>query len=175
MKITLSVIKADIGSIGGHLAPSRKLLETVREHVEHKGKKLLIDSYVSHTGDDIAILSTHKRGARDEAVHRLAWEAFRITSYNVCYTKLLRVHREHLGGGGVGELVQGIHARVGLLRLGTQRRQVHPVCHPLPDPPDGGSGLPLLPDHSHRLADLLGGFLLLPHPPDPVGERNNFV
>lgn len=30
MKVTLSMIKADIGSIGGHIAPSRKLLETVR-------------------------------------------------------------------------------------------------------------------------------------------------
>jgi fructose 1,6-bisphosphate aldolase/phosphatase len=76
MKITLSVIKADIGSIGGHLAPSQKLLETVREHVRQKGRKLLIDTYVSHTGDDIAILSTHTRGARDEEVHRLAWDAF---------------------------------------------------------------------------------------------------
>jgi fructose 1,6-bisphosphatase len=27
MRITLSVIKADIGSIGGHIAPSRRLLE----------------------------------------------------------------------------------------------------------------------------------------------------
>jgi fructose 1,6-bisphosphate aldolase/phosphatase len=76
MKITLSVIKADIGSIGGHLAPSQKLLETVREYIRQKGKKLLIDTYLSHTGDDIAILSTHTRGARDEEVHRLAWDAF---------------------------------------------------------------------------------------------------
>ena len=30
MKLTLSVIKSDIGSIGGHIAPSRALLETVR-------------------------------------------------------------------------------------------------------------------------------------------------
>lgn len=31
MKITLSIIKADIGSIGGHIAPSQRLLETVRQ------------------------------------------------------------------------------------------------------------------------------------------------
>ncbi|MDP3483821.1 MAG: fructose 1,6-bisphosphatase [Sulfuricella sp.] len=30
MKLTLSVIKADIGSIGGHIAPPQALLETVR-------------------------------------------------------------------------------------------------------------------------------------------------
>jgi fructose 1,6-bisphosphate aldolase/phosphatase len=76
MKTTLSVIKADVGSIGGHLAPSQKLLETVREHVKREGSGLLLDSYVSHTGDDVAILMTHERGEHDEDVHRLAWEAF---------------------------------------------------------------------------------------------------
>lgn len=29
MKTTLSIIKADIGSIGGHIKPSRQLLERV--------------------------------------------------------------------------------------------------------------------------------------------------
>ena len=76
MKITISVIKADIGSIGGHIRPSQKLVETVRAHVSEYGKKLLVDSYVSYTGDDIAIVSTHAHGSNDEAVHRLCWDAF---------------------------------------------------------------------------------------------------
>lgn len=76
MAITLSVIKADIGSIGGHIAPSRKLLEVVRAAVEERSAGLLIDSAISHTGDDIAILMTHKLGAGDTAIHRLAWDAF---------------------------------------------------------------------------------------------------
>jgi fructose 1,6-bisphosphate aldolase/phosphatase len=76
MKITVSVIKADIGSVGGHIAPSEKLLETVKKHVAEKGKGLLIDSYVSYTGDDVAILMTHKHGEGEEKVHKLAWDAF---------------------------------------------------------------------------------------------------
>jgi fructose 1,6-bisphosphate aldolase/phosphatase len=76
MRVTLSVIKADIGSIGGHLAPSRRLLETVRDCVRREGRALLLDSFVSHTGDDIAILMTHEHGVGDEAIHRLAWDAF---------------------------------------------------------------------------------------------------
>ncbi len=82
MKTTLSVIKADIGSIGGHLAPSARLLETVRGHVGEHGADLLLDSYISHTGDDVAILMTHTRGAGDERVHQLAWDAF-IVGTNV--------------------------------------------------------------------------------------------
>lgn len=76
MKMTLSVIKADIGSIGGHICPSRLLLETVRSHIAEQGRRLLIDSYISHTGDDIAILMTHKNGTGHEGVHKLAWDAF---------------------------------------------------------------------------------------------------
>ncbi len=76
MKITLSVIKADIGSIGGHIAPSQGVLEAVQTYVQLNGKGLVIDSYISHTGDDIAILMTHTKGPGNEAVHKLAWDAF---------------------------------------------------------------------------------------------------
>ncbi len=75
-KITLSIIKADIGSIGGHVKPSQKLLGAVENYVKEKGKGLIIDSYVGHTGDDVAILSTHKRGVLDTKVHKLCWDAF---------------------------------------------------------------------------------------------------
>jgi len=76
MNITLSVIKADIGSIGGHICPSQKLLDTVRSHVAEHGRDLLIDHYISHTGDDIAIVMTHTHGVGHEGVHQLAWDAF---------------------------------------------------------------------------------------------------
>ena len=76
MKTTLSVIKADIGSIGGHIAPSKRLLERVKEVVETSGKSIITDHFISHTGDDVAILMTHRRGVNDEKVHKLAWDAF---------------------------------------------------------------------------------------------------
>lgn len=76
MKITLSIIKADIGSVGGHIAPSRRLLETVSAKIERERGGSIIDSYVSHTGDDVAILMTHAHGVGHAAVHRLAWDAF---------------------------------------------------------------------------------------------------
>ena len=37
MKITLSVIKVDIGSIGEHSAPSRMLLEMVGAQIAERG------------------------------------------------------------------------------------------------------------------------------------------
>jgi fructose 1,6-bisphosphate aldolase/phosphatase len=76
VNITLSVIKADIGSVGGHIAPSARLVETVREHLRRFGEGILLDHRLSHTGDDIALLMTHRHGPGHAAVHQLAWDAF---------------------------------------------------------------------------------------------------
>jgi fructose 1,6-bisphosphatase len=76
MKLTISVIKADIGSIGGHICPSQRLMDTVDAYVSEHGAKLLLDSYISYTGDDIAIVSTHEQGVNDAEVHKLCWDAF---------------------------------------------------------------------------------------------------
>jgi len=76
MKITLSVLKADIGSIGGHIVPSQALLNEVKNFVQENGKDLIIDFKISHTGDDIAILCTHEKGVSDEQIHKMAWDAF---------------------------------------------------------------------------------------------------
>ena len=78
MKTTISVIKADIGSIGGHIQPSRALMKTVRSFVGEHAKGLLIDFYIGSAGDDIHILMTHDKGEGDERVHKLAWDAFQV-------------------------------------------------------------------------------------------------
>ena len=76
MKITLSVIKADVGSVGGHNIPSKKLVETIENHVKKAGQRLLKDYKISHTGDDTAILMSHTHGVDHKDIHKLAWDAF---------------------------------------------------------------------------------------------------
>lgn len=77
MKITLTAIKADVGSIGGHLKPSAELLTRIKEFIPTEGKGLIHDHFIGYTGDDIAILLTHEQGSKSEKIHRLVWEAFR--------------------------------------------------------------------------------------------------
>jgi len=74
-KITLSIIKADIGSIGGHIKPSEKLVKTVENYVKEKSRNIVIDSYIGFTGDDIAILTTHKEGVSNPKIHKICFEA----------------------------------------------------------------------------------------------------
>jgi fructose 1,6-bisphosphate aldolase/phosphatase len=77
MRITLSLIKADVGSIGGHTKPSQRMMDVVRSEVANAiGRGLLIDGFVSHTGDDIAILMSHTLGEGHTDIHQFAWNCF---------------------------------------------------------------------------------------------------
>ena len=80
MKITVTVIKADVGGIGGHTRPSDGLLNAVKNMVKPQvrkdGKGLLLDSYIGYCGDDIHILMTHTKGVDNKEIHQLAWKAF---------------------------------------------------------------------------------------------------
>ena len=55
MKITVSVIKVDVGGIGGHTLPSDGLLNAIRDTVKNSGK-LLIDHYIGYCVEMIHIL-----------------------------------------------------------------------------------------------------------------------
>lgn len=77
-KMTLSVIKADVGSIGGHTKPSPEMLQVVEAELAGAIRSgVLIDGTVTHTGDDIAMIMSHRNGVGSPVVHLdLAWKAF---------------------------------------------------------------------------------------------------
>lgn len=77
MKTTISVIKADTGSVGGHNKPSEAMLAKASEVLEGAiTKGLLIDGRVTFTGDDIALLMTHTKGVDHPDIHKFAWDTF---------------------------------------------------------------------------------------------------
>ena len=75
MKITVSVIKADVGGVGGHTKPSDRLLEAIRNTVKNSAD-LLIDYYIGYCGDDTHIVMSHTHGVDNEKIHKMAWDAF---------------------------------------------------------------------------------------------------
>jgi fructose 1,6-bisphosphate aldolase/phosphatase len=75
MKITVSVIKADVGGIGGHTRPSDGLIDAVKKTVEASAD-LLIDHYIGYCGDDVHIVMSHTRGVDNNEIHKMAWDAF---------------------------------------------------------------------------------------------------
>jgi len=75
MKITVSVIKADVGGVGGHTKPSEGLIEAVRNIIKNSSD-LLIDHYIGYCGDDVHIVMSHIHGVDNQQIHKLAWDAF---------------------------------------------------------------------------------------------------
>lgn len=78
MKITLSVIKADIGGFVGHSSVHPEVLNRVKEVAqEAKDNGTIKDVSVIVCGDDIALVMTHTKGLDSSEVHEVAWNAFK--------------------------------------------------------------------------------------------------
>ena len=77
MKITLSVIKADIGGYVGHSASHPDILARANESLAKAKKEgMLIDYHVTKCGDDLQLIMTHQHGEDNEKIHKLAWDTF---------------------------------------------------------------------------------------------------
>jgi len=78
MKTTISVIKADIGSIPGHVTVPAELLEIAEESMAKAKKQGIIKSYhVTNCGDDLELIMSHDKGEDSQKIHALAWETFK--------------------------------------------------------------------------------------------------
>lgn len=76
--ITLSVIKADIGSLAGHhIVHPDTIAAATKVLAEAKRKGLIIDFYVTNAGDDLELIMTHTKGVDSSDIHGLAWDAFK--------------------------------------------------------------------------------------------------
>jgi len=77
MKITMSVIKADVGGYVGHSDSHPDLLAKASECLAKVKKDgLLVDYHVTKCGDDLQLVMTHKQGVDSEKIHKLAWDTF---------------------------------------------------------------------------------------------------
>jgi fructose 1,6-bisphosphate aldolase/phosphatase len=77
VKVTLSVIKADIGGYVGHSTSHPDVLAKAQECLKAAKKEgLLIDYHVTNCGDDVQLIMTHKKGEDNTAIHKLAWDTF---------------------------------------------------------------------------------------------------
>lgn len=73
-KITLSVIKADIGGFVGHSSVRPELIAEANECLAKAD--FLEDFHVTHVGDDLNLIMTHRLGEENEQVHKLCWDTF---------------------------------------------------------------------------------------------------
>lgn len=79
--ITITAIKADVGSIGGHTRPSEEMLLAARDSLGRgEVKGTIISSNVTHTGDDICLLMVHRQGENATPIHQLAMSTLKLAT-----------------------------------------------------------------------------------------------
>jgi fructose 1,6-bisphosphate aldolase/phosphatase len=141
-KVTISLIKADVGSVGGHSRPHPQMLHAC-ENILLDGLKrdVINDFYVTRVGDDIQLLMTHYKGEDNAEVHKLAWDAF------MAATDFARKH--HLYAGGQDLLTDSFSGNVrgagpGAAEMTFEERKSEPVMFFMADKTEPSSySLPL--------------------------------
>lgn len=136
-KTTLSLIKADVGSIAGHQIVHPKLEETARASLkEAVAMGVLEDLYVTHCGDDLQLIMTHRHGVDSSKVHEIAWLTFE---------KCTKVAKDlHLYGAGQDILVDAFSGNVrglgpGSAEMEFQERPAEPVAFFMMDKTEPGA------------------------------------
>ncbi|MFH1786741.1 MAG: fructose-1,6-bisphosphate aldolase/phosphatase [archaeon] len=76
MKTTVSIIKADVGSVAGHIVCPPELLDIADCKLNEALDKVISDYYVTRCGDDLELIMCHSNGANSPKVHKLAWDTF---------------------------------------------------------------------------------------------------
>jgi fructose 1,6-bisphosphate aldolase/phosphatase len=84
LKITLSVIKADVGSLSGHHTVIPEQIQAAEKKLQaSKDSGLLHDFYVTHAGDDLELIMTPHKGVGNDHLHKMAWDTFIYVTENV--------------------------------------------------------------------------------------------
>ena len=141
-KITLSVIKADVGGYIGHCSVHPALLaRAARQMVEAKESGLLVDAHVGHVGDDISLIMTHRHGEDCPEVHQLAWETFLCCTEEANELKLYGAGQDLLSDAFSGN-VKGMGP--GVAEMEFEERPAEPVVVFMADKTSPGAwNLPL--------------------------------
>jgi fructose 1,6-bisphosphate aldolase/phosphatase len=76
-KITISLIKADVGSVPGHAVVHPDILATAKKELtKAKQSGVLVDFHVMNCGDDTELIMSHRKGVDSSEIHKLAWNTF---------------------------------------------------------------------------------------------------
>jgi fructose 1,6-bisphosphate aldolase/phosphatase len=141
-KITLSVIKADVGGWVGHSTCHPDMMALARSLVA-KGveRGLLVDGQVLNVGDDVELIMTHHRGEENSDIHEFAWDTFMELTQLAKRMKLYGAGQDMLADSFSGN-VKGMGP--GVAELHFEERKSEPVIIFMADKTSPGAwNLPL--------------------------------
>jgi len=88
-KVTISIIKCDVGSLAGHYIVPKPLFDVAEKSLKKAVEKDVINNfYVFNAGDDLELLMVHEKGEQNQEIHKLAWDTFKECSNKASQLKL---------------------------------------------------------------------------------------
>ena len=88
-KVTISLIKCDVGSLAGHHVVPKPLLDIAEKNLRKAVNDGIINNFfVFNAGDDLELLMAHENGEQNRGVHKLAWDTFKEAADKALQLKL---------------------------------------------------------------------------------------
>jgi fructose 1,6-bisphosphate aldolase/phosphatase len=88
-KVTISIIKCDVGSLAGHHIVPKPLTDIAEKNLKAAQNQGLINNYyVFNAGDDLQLLMAHQNGEQNPEIHKLAWDTFKQAANKALSMKL---------------------------------------------------------------------------------------
>lgn len=136
-KITLSIIKADVGGFVGHSGMHEELLEEAKNRLKTaQMQNLIVDFHVTACGDDLELIFTHDKGENNAEIHRMAWQVFEACTEVAKRLKLYGAGQDLLAGAFSGN-VKGMGP--GVAEMEFEERTAEPVIVFMADKTSAGA------------------------------------
>jgi fructose 1,6-bisphosphate aldolase/phosphatase len=88
-KVTISIIKCDVGSLAGHHIVPKPLFDIAEKNLAKAMKEGIINNFfVFNAGDDLELLMAHENGEQNKDIHKLAWDTFKEAANKALQLKL---------------------------------------------------------------------------------------
>ena len=141
-KITISLIKADVGGYPGHSSVHPALIETAESQLkEAKKSGALIDFKVLACGDDLELLMSHHNGCDCGDIHSLAWSTFEAATEKAKELKLYGAGQDLLADAFSGN-IRGMGPGVAEMEI-TERKSEPIVAFMMDKTEPGAFNLPI--------------------------------
>jgi fructose 1,6-bisphosphate aldolase/phosphatase len=104
-KVTISIIKCDVGSLAGHHIVPKPLFDVAEKNLRTAQNEGLINNYiVFNAGDDLELLMAHENGEQNPKIHELAWNTFKQASNKALSLKLYAAGQDLLKDAFAGNI-----------------------------------------------------------------------
>jgi fructose 1,6-bisphosphate aldolase/phosphatase len=104
-KVTISLIKCDIGSLAGHHIVPKPIFDIAEKSLKKATENRIINSfYVFNAGDDLELLMVHEKGEQNAEIHGLAWETFKECANKAAQLKLYAAGQDLLKNAFSGNI-----------------------------------------------------------------------